>query len=361
VSATREVIVVGAGIAGACAAHFLAEAGASVLLVDRGEVASGTTGLGEGNVLLSDKRPGPELELARESQAAWLELAERFPQARVAAKGAIVLGARPEEVPVACEAIDEVSALEPAVAPGATGVFVPGELQVDPRGLTHALAAGVPTQTGAEVERIEPGGGVTLTTGERLSADHVVLAAGPWSAALAPIPLPLEPRKGQLMALAAPPGTVRHKLYEASYLDAIEAPDADLQVAAVVEQTLDGDEVLVGSSRERVGFDAAVDEGVLEAMLERAARWLPGLRDLPRTRAWVGFRPWLPDGLPALGPSKRAPGLHLCTGHEGAGVGLAPASGQLVARALLDGAPVPAAFDPDRYAAAGRREDSRAS
>ena len=60
-----DVLVVGAGIVGAAVARELAVRGVAVTLLDRGEVSGGTTGLGEGNVLLSDKDAGPELELAR--------------------------------------------------------------------------------------------------------------------------------------------------------------------------------------------------------------------------------------------------------------------------------------------------------
>ena len=59
-----DAIVVGAGICGASAAFFLQERGLEVLLLDRGAVAGGTTGVGEGNVLVCDKRPGAERELA---------------------------------------------------------------------------------------------------------------------------------------------------------------------------------------------------------------------------------------------------------------------------------------------------------
>ena len=143
-------------------------------------------------------------------------------------------------------------------------------------------------------------GGVTLADGERLACEHVVVATGPWAAALTG--LPVEPRKGQLVALAAPPGLIRHKLIEAAYVDAVAAADEGLAIAVVVEQTLDGDEVLVGSSRERVGFEHTVRDEVTRAMLERAARFVPALSELPVTRSWCGFRPWLPDGLPAVGP-----------------------------------------------------------
>ena len=146
-------------------------------------------------------------------------------------------------------------------------------------------------------------GCVTLDNGERLACEHVVLATGPWAAELTG--LPVEPRKGQLVALAAPRGLIRHKLIEAAYMDAVAESDERLALAVVVEQTLDGDEVLVGSSRERVGFEPTVRDEVTQAMLERAARFVPRLRELRVTRSWCGFRPWLPDGLPAIGPLAR--------------------------------------------------------
>jgi D-hydroxyproline dehydrogenase subunit beta len=118
-----------------------------------------------------------------------------------------------------------------------------------------------------------------------------------------------------------------------------------------VEQTLDGDEVLVGSSRERVGFEPTVREDVTRAMLERAARFVPALSDRPLTRSWCGFRPWLPDGLPAVGQLR--PGVWTSTGHEGAGVCLGPISGRLLAQLICGEQPAldPAPFDPRRFSA----------
>lgn len=54
-----DAIVIGAGIVGASAALSLTNAGLKVLVIDRGAVSSGTTGAGEGNILVSDKDPGP--------------------------------------------------------------------------------------------------------------------------------------------------------------------------------------------------------------------------------------------------------------------------------------------------------------
>jgi glycine/D-amino acid oxidase-like deaminating enzyme len=325
---------VGAGIAGASVAAELHARGVPVLLLDRGAVAGGTTGVGEGNVLVCDKPPGPERELAIQGRALWEELGAKHPQARVTRKGAIVLG------PGA-----DVTGIEPALKPGSTGVLEPGDLQVDPAGLTRALVAHVKTRTHAEVTAIEPGA-VVLTDGERIRCGFVVIAAGPWSAALTG--LPVEPRKGQLVALAAQGVTIRHKLVAAGYLDAVGATGG-LQIAPVIEQTLDGREILVGSSREHAGFDPAIRLEVTQAMLEAAARHVPAIAELPITRAWCGFRPWLPDGLPAIGELR--PGVLVSTGHEGSGVGLGPISGRILAQLITGETPDadPAPFDPRRF------------
>ena len=58
------MVVVGAGMLGAATARELAVRGVDVLLLDAGSVSGDTTGLGEGDVLCSDKDAGPGLELA---------------------------------------------------------------------------------------------------------------------------------------------------------------------------------------------------------------------------------------------------------------------------------------------------------
>jgi D-hydroxyproline dehydrogenase subunit beta len=159
------------------------------------------------------------------------------------------------------------------------------------------------------------------------------------------------------VALDAPPGLIRHKLIEAGYIAAAASGEAGRMIAAVIEQTLDGDEVLVGSSRERVGFEHHVSEEVTRAMIARAARFVPALAELPVRRAWCGFRPWLPDGLPAVGAliegSGGAPrgGLWTSCGHEGSGVALGPVSGLLLAQLITGEPPIcdPAPVDPRRF------------
>jgi glycine/D-amino acid oxidase-like deaminating enzyme len=221
-------------------------------------------------------------------------------------------------------------------------------------GIVGAATARALAARGVAVDLLDAGevsGGTTgLGEGDVLCSDK---DAGAWSAGLARgvgLELPVEPRKGQLVRLGAGNMTVRHKVFDGGYLAAVEARDAGLQVSTVLETTWDGD-VLVGSSRERRGFDTSVDTAVTEALLAHAARLIPGVARLEVEDAWAGLRPWLPDGLPALGPSRVVPGLWVATGHEGAGVGLGPISGESVAAAMCGERPAVdlTPFDPDRF------------
>jgi D-hydroxyproline dehydrogenase subunit beta len=374
VTIAREVVVVGAGIVGAATARELAVRGVDVLLLDAGEVSSGTTGLGEGNVLCSDKEEGPELELTLRGLELYEEIEERLgEEARIRRKGALIV--HPEEATwsVEAERLDRLREagveaelvdaralreLEPELSGEVCGASLfPRDLQCAPRAITRALAreAG-DLRTGARVAQIELArgrvDGVVLESGERIAAGAVVVAAGPWSAVLCAttgLVLPVEPRKGQLVQLRGE-AQIRHKVVDGSYLASVLSPDPALQVTTVVETTWEGD-VLVGSSRERRWFDASVDEDVNAAMIERAARLFPAVRTLPRVAAWSGLRPWLPDNLPAIGPSRVVEGLWAATGHEGAGVALGPVTGRLVAQAYC-GEPTLVEldpFDPDRF------------
>jgi glycine/D-amino acid oxidase-like deaminating enzyme len=373
-----DVIVVGAGIVGCATAWELAHRGVRVTLLDRGEVSGGTTGLGEGNVLVSDKDAGPELELAVLGRALYDELEEVVGGVgRIRRKGALIVHpdaqtwaaepARAERLRAAgveCELVDgdRVPELEPNLTGALHGALrVPGDLQCDPRAIARALARaaqahGAVVRTGAAVDRAQ-GNGVVLAGGERIAADAVVLAAGPWTRPLAEgagVALPLEPRKGQLtrLRLPVPDETwLAHKVVDGSYLLSVTSAAEGVEVSTVIETTHDG-QLIVGSTRQRNGFDPTVDDALAARVVERAARLAPAVAALERGSTWVGFRPWLPDHLPAIGPATAAPGLWLATGHEGAGVVLGPITGRLIADALT-GAP-PALdltpFSPDRFA-----------
>lgn len=377
-------MVIGAGVVGAACAFYAARAGLSVAVVDRGPVAGGTTGAGEGNLLLSDKEPGPELELAKFSALLWRELAAELGEAfEYEPKGGLVVAADPagQQALAAFAAkqraagvtAHEVSAdrlpeYEPHLAPGMAGGFhYPEDAQVQPAlAAAHLLRAAV--RAGAALhldERVTalltgPGGAVRgVRTGRReLAAGAVVNAAGTWGgqiARLAGVELPVLPRRGFVLVTEPLPKVVRHKVYAADYVADVASGSAALQSSGVVEGTPSGT-VLIGASRERVGFDRTLSVPAVGRLARQAAALFPFLTDVRVLRAYRGFRPYLPDHLPAIGADPRAPGLLHACGHEGAGIGLAPATGLLIAeqltgRRLSTAEPVDTApFRPDRFA-----------
>jgi glycine/D-amino acid oxidase-like deaminating enzyme len=114
--------------------------------------------------------------------------------------------------------------------------------------------------------------------------------------------------------------------------------EGDLQTSTVVESTRAGT-VLIGSSRERIGFDDTVRVRVLRELAAKAMALFPFIGDVPVMRAYGGFRPYAPDHLPIIGADPRVPGLWHATGHEGAGIGLAASTGRLIAELLTGDRP----------------------
>ncbi|MGI3786455.1 MAG: NAD(P)/FAD-dependent oxidoreductase, partial [Janthinobacterium lividum] len=375
---TADLVVVGAGAVGAACAYFAAREGLRVVVVDRGPVAGGTSSSGEGNLLLSDKEPGPELELALLSHRIWTDdLAEHGRHWEYESKGGLVVSdddagvqalgelavhqrtAGIDAVPVGT---DDLPAYEPFLTRDlAGGMFYPQDAQVQPMLLTaHLLRLarelGARVVTGASVTGFLREGdavvGVRTSSGQ-VSAPAVLNAAGTWSgdvALLAGVHLPVLPRRGFVLVTQPLPPVVRHKVYGASYVADVASSDEALQTSPVVEGTPSGT-VLVGASRERVGFDRTPSLPVLARLAAAAAALFPVLRDASLIRAYAGFRPYCPDHLPVIGPDPRAPGLWHACGHEGAGIGLCVGTGSLLASALT-GRPTELdlhAFRPERF------------
>jgi glycine/D-amino acid oxidase-like deaminating enzyme len=361
---------------GAACALYAARAGLDVTVVDRGPVAGGTTGAGEGNLLVSDKEPGPELDLALLSGRLWEELAGEYGEIfEYEAKGGVVVASTSDALAAlerfadgqraAGVVADKVTGgalydLEPHLAPGLPGgVHYPQDSQVMPAlAAAHLLkASGARLLTGrtvTDVLRTADGEvrGVRTDRGD-LHAPAVVNAAGTWGAELAAragTSLPVLPRRGFVLVTEPLPRLVRHKVYAADYVADVASDSAALQTSPVVEGTAAGP-ILIGASRERVGFDRTFSLAAVRALAAGATRLFPFLADVHALRSYVGFRPYMPDHLPAIGPDPRVPALFHACGHEGAGIGLATGTGHLIAQALtaktpdLDLAP----FRPDRF------------
>jgi len=253
--------------------------------------------------------------------------------------------------------------LEPALAPSLRlGLEIPDDHAIDPRRLALALADAVRAsggllRTGVDVQQLSLRGdrvvGVRLRDGERIHADNVVVAAGPWSSALPGLPdhaqIPFRPVKGQIMFLHDPsgPGLLSRVIR--------------MQPGYLVPRG-DGRYVL-GASMEERGFDCTVTAGPIHDLLRDAIEVVPALREFVVDELVAGIRPGSPDNLPLVGAGALE-GLFWATGHHRHGILLAPVTAKILA-GLLSGSAAPGldeltrSLSPRRFVADGQQALSR--
>jgi D-amino-acid dehydrogenase len=242
---------------------------------------------------------------------------------------------------------DEMAEVQPGLSPRfIRGTFTPGWYSVtDPRDYTLALAERLRAHGGevnqGEVVALTPdGAGVTLTLagGQTRRAARVVLAAGAHSHLLARDlgeRIPLETERGYNTTL---PG---------------DAFDLRTQVTFgghgfVITRLASG--IRVGGAVELGGLDLPPNFRRSEAMLKKAQSFLPGLRPDGGVQ-WMGFRPSLPDSLPAIGKARASARVIYAFGHGHLGLTQSAGTARLVAD-LVTGTP-PAIdmtpFSPQRF------------
>lgn len=349
------------------------------MVLDARGIASGTTSRGEGNILVSDKAAGPELELGQLSRGEWLSLsAELGPAIELEEKGGVIVASEEAQLRHLHKlAIDQRAAglraepmdgrraleLEPHLRPDILGgVHYPEDMQVQPVLACHHLLAaarrrGAEVRQGERLSRIERDGAgrikaaVSDTTVYPTRA--VVNATGPWAGELSRrlgAEVPVSPRRGFILVTEPLPLMIRHKVYTADYVDNVASDAHGLETSTVVESTLSGT-VLVGASRDHVDFDTGHDVSIVRKLARQATDLYPFLNQARLIRTYSGFRPYSPDHLPIIGHDHRQPGLLHACGHEGAGIGLAPATGRLVAELLTQADPSIEIhpFRPDRF------------
>jgi glycine/D-amino acid oxidase-like deaminating enzyme len=282
-------------------------------------------------------------------------------------------------VGVDAERVDEARELEPALSPDVLEAYLVHEgHRVDPLALTvcfGALARGAGaailhhTPARRLVQRGDRVAGV-VTDDAVLEADVVVLAAGPWSPALArPIglSLPIASARGWLVHAMPEQPPIRHWIQSgARRLHAGELRHADApgplsltlrefgeaaetrEVSPMIQPAPDGS-VLTGTSREPSLAADPLDLNVPRMVAASAARLVPALAEAPVLATWSGVRPVSPDERPLLGLVRE--GLFVATGHGAEGVILGAASAEHLAALVLGTEPPfdPAPLDPMRF------------
>jgi glycine/D-amino acid oxidase-like deaminating enzyme len=365
VTASRpDAIVVGAGIVGAACAAALARDGLRVLVLEASAAALGTTSAGMGHLVVMDDSP-EQLALTHYSTQLWKNETDSLRRASelewcgtvwVAEDDAQMAAVREKQrvygnAGVTSEVLDERSVYdaEPNLRPGlAGGLRVPFDGVIYPPAAAVALLArarelGAELREHSRVDAIIDNG--VRCGSEVIAADVIVNAAGAAAANLTP-GLSVVPRKGHLVITERHPGFCRHQIVELGYLTSAHVMTTE-SVAFNVQPRLTG-QVLIGSSRELVGWDPAINRRVVGRMIERACAFMPGLANLTAVRTWTGFRPATPDKLPLIGRWPETAGLWVAAGHEGLGITTSLGTAAMLADLVAGRTP---AIDGSPYAA----------
>jgi glycine/D-amino acid oxidase-like deaminating enzyme len=383
-----DMIVVGGGVIGSSVAYQLVRRGRKVILIEKGDLASGASGSCDTSIFLQSKNAGIHLQLALASAELFKGLREELGHdIEYHVKGGMILIETAEELKVMegfvarqkqtglqVDIIDrkEASRMQRGLAEHlVAATYSPQDGDVNPIELNlgfadaaRKLGAGILLETevtgcivkGGRVEGVE-------TTQGPLYAPVLVNAAGAWApliGKMAGLDLPIKPRRGQIMITEPVAPYIARQILSASYIVAKYNADnlkdsksraVQLGVGLSLSQTEKGN-ILIGGTREFVGYDVGNTHEAIGTVLKNAVRLVPGLGSIHIIRTMGGLRPYTPDGLPLIGFVDGLEGYFMAAGHEGDGIALSPVTGKIVADLIVDGKTFMdvSALDPNRFA-----------
>jgi sarcosine oxidase subunit beta len=346
------VVVVGGGVMGTSAAFHLAEAGVDVVLVERDDLASGSTSKAAGGVRaqFSDElniaiarrsleafeafaeRPGGEIDL---HQVGYLFLLERDEDVEAFARSVELQNAL--GVPSRLVTVEEAAELSPlAGLDGVVGAsFCPIDGHASPEAVVLGYAAGARAYgavivTGCEVTGIDVADGsirgVHTSRGD-VATGTVVCCAGTWShqvGAMAGVEIPVEP-----------------VWREISFTEPV--PDLPESIPLTIDFSTgfyfhrEGPGLLFGMANrdQPAGFDAATDPDWLLRVREVAERRCPRLPDLGLAGGWKGYYEVSPDHNALVGEAAAPSRFLYATGFSGHGFLQGPAIGEILRDLVL--------------------------
>lgn len=357
-----EVAIIGAGIVGCSVAYYMAESGRDCVLIEKNDIASGTSSRCDGNVTMVDKDPGYDSQLCLFSQelVTGLQKTLNIPfEYRV--HGSILVCDNDKEMETAKEWVEtqneaglKFNVLTPEDIRKESPYFaddIPGGLECETDSLINpylfcysmvdkAREFGLDVKTQSEVTNITKGDDFTIeTTNGTVKAKKVINVAGVWAPFLGQmvdLDIPIQPRKGHILVASRQEPVMMRNVMEFGYLmnkfgkeRIADERTSEHGVALVLEPT-ESQNFLIGSSRQFVGYDSSIDIRVVETIANRAMRFFPKLDDVNIIRSYTGFRPFTEDHLPIVSAVDEVPGYYIAAGHEGDGIALATGTGKMM-------------------------------
>ena len=353
---TTDVVIVGGGVIGCAIAYYLRKLGATVIVLERGEIGAEASSAAAGLLAplgsLSGTSPYADLMLAswhmfpalvpelERTSGVHIEY-EQTGVLRVVrnAKNSGNLRKRMHEwEPLGLQMQwltgNEARQREPLLAPDVSAaIYAPQEAQTKAPSVVRAFARaaarlGAKLYSKHEVTGLTHEGtkvtGVTINHKETIVCNHLVIATGAWSARCGEwlnVPLPVSPQKGQILTLRQPEQPLRSIIFaEAIYL----APKKD-------------NTIVVGGTKEEADFDTHITAGGVAWLLNSAMHIVPTLESCAIEQIWSGLRPKSPDNQPILGRAPNWDNVTLAVGHSSTGILLSPITGKCIAELITTG------------------------
>lgn len=172
-----------------------------------------------------------------------------------------------------------------------------------------------------------------------IEADEVLIATGAEAGRLsrrAGLNLPMQAGKGYSITIEMDELPIGRSMYLAESRVALAPYNGALRIAGTMELS---------------GINLTMRERRIDAMVRNANRYLTGLGDGRVVERWVGMRPMLPDGLPAIGRTPGLPNVYVASGHAMLGVTLGPTTAASIAELMVTGKAKYdiSAFEPTRF------------
>ena len=377
-----RVVVIGGGVMGASTAFHLAEAGVEdVLLLERDELASGSTSKAAGgvraqfsdplNIALGARsllafedfavRPGYEIDL---HQVGYLFLLTDPEQVAVYEASAAMQNSM--GIPTRMLTRDEVVALAPNVIADdvLAGSFHPRDGYCSPESVVLGYAAGArrlgaTVRTGVEVTGIDVVDGritgVRTTQGD-IATEAVVCCAGAWSkqvGAMAGVHLPVEPLRRQIFVTEPISAELAARIPQ-------DHPFT-IDAASTFYFHREGPGILYGMSyqQETPGFKHDYSDEWLEPLMEAVEARCPDLLELGIAHRWSGLYEVTPDHNAMIGSATSIDTFLYATGFSGHGFLQGPAVGEILRDLFLDRDPVidVSHLSAERFASGGLRPE----
>lgn len=363
-----EVAIIGGGIVGCAVAYYVSKAGLDTILIEKNDIASGTSSRCDGNITIVDKDPGFDSQMSLKSQELTIDLNDELEiPFEYRELGSILVCDNDDEMEAAVEWVKtqndaglKFNVLDPQDIRDESPYFaddIPGGLECETDSLINpylfsyslidkAKQYGLRTYTQREVTNITKDDDFTIeTTKGTFVAKKVVNAAGVWAPFIGEmlgIDIPITPRKGHILVGSRQEPVMMRNVMEFGYLmnkfgrERIADPITTKYGVALVLEPTESQNFLIGSSRQFVGFDSKVDINVVHAVARRALRFFPKLDDFRLIRAYTGFRPFTEDHLPIVSHVDEVPGFYIAAGHEGDGISLATVTGKLIEEIITE-------------------------